>query len=65
MTIESERKKMEKIVSMAENEWNVLKNLDHPGIVRLIDVYKDASNFYMVTEFCEGCELFEEVCNRQ
>ena len=49
---------------MAENEWNVLKKLDHPGIVRLIDIYRDKQNFYLVTEFCEGNELFDEVCNR-
>jgi calcium-dependent protein kinase len=49
---------------MAENEWNVLKKLDHPGIVRLIDIYRDKHNFYLVTEFCEGCELFDEVLKR-
>ena len=49
---------------MAENEWNVLKKLDHPSIVRLIDIYRDKQNFYLVTEFCEGCELFDEVCKR-
>jgi len=49
---------------MAENEWNLLKKLDHPGIVRLIDIYKDKQNFYLVTEFIEGNELFDEVCRR-
>lgn len=59
----NERK--EKVISMAENEWNVLKRLDHPSIVRLIDVYRDSGNFYIVTEFCNGCELFDEICKRE
>ena len=50
---------------MAEKEWNVLKTLDHPGIVKLIDVYKDENSFYLVTELCDGCELFDEVCRRE
>ena len=59
-----ERCRCEKVIQMAENEWNLLKKLDHPGIVRLIDIYKDTQNFYLVTEFCQGCELFDEVCKR-
>jgi calcium-dependent protein kinase len=26
---------------MSENEWNVLRLIDHPSILRLIDVYQD------------------------
>jgi serine/threonine protein kinase len=61
---QAERKRQAKVIEMAENEWDVLKKLDHPSIVRLIDIYRDKQNFYLVTEFCEGCELFDEVCKR-
>ena len=59
-----EIERQEKLIKMTENEWNVLKMLDHPGIVRLIDVYRSQHNFYIVTEFCEGYQLFDEVCKR-
>jgi calcium-dependent protein kinase len=55
----------EKVITMAENEWNMLKRLDHPNIVRVIDVYKDSANFYIVTDFIEGVELFDEICKRE
>jgi len=38
------------LINMTENEWSFLKTLDHPGIIRLIDVFKDANTFYLVTE---------------
>jgi len=50
-----------KITKMAAKEYKILKQLDHPNIMRLIDVYKDADNFELVTEFCQGKDLFEEV----
>jgi len=31
-----------KITKMAAKEYKILKQLDHPNIMRLIDVYKDA-----------------------
>jgi calcium-dependent protein kinase len=42
-------------------EIEVLKNLDHPNIVRLYEVYEDSFQIYMVMEKCEGRELFEEI----
>jgi len=45
-------------------EIEVLKNLDHPNIVRLYEVYEDSSQIYMVMEKCEGLELFEEIRKR-
>ena len=46
---------------MCENEWNLLRELDHPGINKLIDVFKDDDKYYLVLEFCEGHELFDEI----
>lgn len=51
----------EKITNMAKKEYNILKQLDHPYIMRLVDVYKDDSYYNFVTEFCEGKELFDEI----
>jgi len=31
-------------------EIDLLKNLDHPGIVRLYEVFEDVKRFFLVTE---------------
>ena len=45
-------------------EIDILKNLDHPNIVRLYEVYEDKSSIYLVTELCSGGELFDEIVAR-
>lgn len=42
-------------------EVNILKNLNHPNIVRLYEVFEDKSLIWLVTELCDGRELFEEI----
>lgn len=32
------------------SEMNILKNLDHPNILRLIELFQDSKNYYLVTE---------------
>lgn len=43
------------------NEANILKGLDHPNICKLIEHFEDTKNFYLVTEFCAGGELFDRI----
>lgn len=45
-------------------EIDILKNLDHPNILRLYEVFEDNKCIYLVTEFCEGGELFDEIIQR-
>ena len=40
---------------------NILKNLDHPNIIRLYELYQDSKCYYLVTEFCSGGELFDKI----
>jgi calcium-dependent protein kinase len=42
-------------------EVNILKNLNHPNIVRLYEVFEDKNQIYLVTELCDGRELFDEI----
>ncbi len=46
-------------------EIDILKNLDHPNILRLYEVFEDKKFIYLVTEFCEAGELFDEIVKRQ
>jgi calcium-dependent protein kinase len=42
-------------------EVDVLKSLDHPNIVKLFEFYQDNKNYYLITEFLEGGELFDNL----
>jgi len=33
------------------NEIDILKQMDHPNIVKLYEFYQDKLNFYLITEF--------------
>jgi calcium-dependent protein kinase len=45
-------------------EIDILKNLIHPNIVRLYEVYEDKNSIFLVTELCDGRELFDEIIAR-
>ncbi len=38
-------------------EIEVLKKLDHPNVLRLLEFFQDEQCFYLVTELCEGGDL--------
>jgi calcium-dependent protein kinase len=40
---------------------SVLKSLDHPHIVKLYELYQDSKNYYLITEYLSGGELFEKI----
>ena len=39
------------------NEIDILKVCNHPTINKLIDVFEDADNFYLVLEYIDGKNL--------
>jgi len=43
------------------DEISLLKNLDHPAICKLHEVYEDACALYLVLELCQGGELLEKI----
>eukprot|EP00919_Chromeraceae_sp_WS-2016_P046749 GHVR01110943.1.p1 GENE.GHVR01110943.1~~GHVR01110943.1.p1 ORF type:complete len:267 (+),score=36.55 GHVR01110943.1:80-880(+) len=42
-------------------ESGVLRQLDHPHIIKLIEMFSDARYHYLVQEMCEGGELFTKL----
>ncbi|MBW0511219.1 hypothetical protein O181_050934 [Austropuccinia psidii MF-1] len=49
---------------MVRNEINVLKKISagHPHIVTLHDYFETLNNLYLVTDLCQGGELFDRIC---
>lgn len=48
-------------ISNKLQEIQVLKNLDHPNIIKIFKGFEDTKNFYIVMEYCEGGELFQRI----
>ncbi|EAS02022.1 calcium-dependent kinase (macronuclear) [Tetrahymena thermophila SB210] len=42
-------------------EFNILKQLDHPNIIKVYEVFQDNKFLYIVTELCTGGELFDRI----
>jgi calcium-dependent protein kinase len=45
-------------------EVEILKKLIHPNIMQIFEFYEDKKNFYIITELCEGGELFDMIVEK-
>ena len=43
------------------SEIEILKKLDHPKILKIIDFYSKVKKYYIITEYCPEGELFNEI----
>ncbi|CEM31033.1 unnamed protein product [Vitrella brassicaformis CCMP3155] len=48
-------------IDLLKNEAEIYLHLDHPNIARLIDIYEDSKNVWMVMEYCSGKELYQRL----
>jgi len=46
------------------NEITVLRDLDHPNILKMYEFFEDEKRYYIVTDICKGGELFDEILAR-
>lgn len=46
-------------------EIEMLVSLDHPNIIRVYEYFEDEENYYVVEEFAEGGELYEQLYKLQ
>jgi calcium-dependent protein kinase len=47
------------------DEVKILKDMDHPGILRLFEFYEDEDQIHIVTEICEGGDLFDYIVDTE
>jgi calcium-dependent protein kinase len=52
------REELEKVV---ESEIEILKKIDHPNILKLLEFFNSAPTYYLVTEYLDGGELFDHI----
>ena len=45
-------------------EVNILSKLVHPNIMQIFEYYEDETFFYIITEYCAGGELFNELIKK-
>ena len=54
----------EKEKKMLENEICNINELDHPNILKMYEFFEDEKRYYLVTELCEGGELYQEISSK-
>ena len=40
---------------------SILKELDHPNVIKHFDTFEDSSSIYLIMEMCDGGELFDRI----
>jgi len=48
-------------VLQQRREIEVLKMCQHRGIIRLVDVFENSTNYYIVLDYLAGKDLFEYI----
>ena len=43
------------------NEINILKQLDHPNVLKVLEFHLTKDKFYIITDYCPEGELFDEL----
>jgi len=54
-----------KYVERLRGEIEILKQLDHPNVVKLYETYEYDGQIYMVLELCHGGELYQRLKDRK
>jgi len=46
------------------NEINILRCMDHPGVLKIFEFYSNRKSYSIVTELCPGGELFQQIIDK-
>lgn len=55
----------EKQTHILIKEVEALKAVDHPNIIQVVDIVEDLSKFCLITEICNGGELFDKIASTE
>ena len=61
----SKRKMAPEDKASLQQEIDIMKQIDHPNIVKMIDFFEDEGHYCIVMEMMQGGELFEQILNRE
>lgn len=59
--IKSIRKSKVGKIEVLRREVGLLREVSHPNIIKLVDVYEDVKYLHLITELCTGGELFDRI----
>jgi calcium-dependent protein kinase len=59
--IKSIRKSKVGKIEVLKREIEILREVHHPNIIRLIDIFEDQKYLHLITELCTGGELFDRI----
>jgi calcium-dependent protein kinase len=48
-----------------KNEINLMKQVDHPNIVKLFEFFDHEEYLYIITEYCSGGPLFDAIMKKK
>jgi calcium-dependent protein kinase len=48
-------------MGLLNNEINIVKELDHPNIIKLYEYFQERRNYYLIYEYLPGGELFDKI----
>ena len=55
------RANLSQIMDMFSKEINIMKEVDHPNIIKLHEAFESTKDLYVVMELCRGGELFDQL----
>ena len=53
------------LLDLLRKEISIHKNLDHPNIVKCIDVIETETHIYLIQEYCSGGDLSHFIAQRK
>ncbi|KAG0267048.1 hypothetical protein DFQ27_009194 [Actinomortierella ambigua] len=54
-----------KVATSLEREIGILMGIDHPNLLRILSVFSETENHYVVTELARDGELFDQIVDKQ
>ena len=53
-----------KKLASSSNEIEILRKISHPNIVNIFEIFEDKKKYYIMSEFCDGGELFSAISEK-